>query len=223
MSRPAVSEFFVPIVQVRSELCSFVLRPFASPGFRRASSLLRPRLTSQDLSAPGSAWFSAVPVPSRRRALRRSVSDRRASPFPAGSPPGPPPRCPFVFLRSRVCLPPFQRVPHGSLLAVRLRLSSCPVGDFSPRKVRHLPGTLGGQHRLAAAPRTDCPTSRATVLPAHKRSRFTDNLEMYVPRGGATDFALKSRGLSPTCAAFPVRREAMRASQKCFHEAHTSL
>jgi len=37
---------------------------------------------------------------------------------------------------------------------------------------------VGGQHRLAAFR----PDSRATVLPAHQKRRFTDNLEMHGSR-----------------------------------------
>ena len=55
--------------QLLIELCSFVLRPLALPGFRRASSLLRPLLTSHRLSAMGSLRVSAEPFPSRRLAL----------------------------------------------------------------------------------------------------------------------------------------------------------
>ena len=56
--------------QVLIELCSFVLRPFAPPGFHRASTLLRPLLTSRDLSASGSPWVSTDPFLPRRLARR---------------------------------------------------------------------------------------------------------------------------------------------------------
>ena len=122
------------LVQVLVELCSFVLWPFAPPGFRRAFSLLWPLLTSPGLSARGSPWVSADPLPSRRRALRAPFHDPRASHVLACSPP-------VARLTARSCSygrrfasGPFARVPCGSHLAVRLRLSSSPRrGPCTPR------------------------------------------------------------------------------------------
>ncbi|GEM_PF-4383313 len=55
-----------------------------------------------------------------------AVDDSWASLVPACSPPGRPPRCQFVFLRSKVRLRLFQSVPCGAPLSLQLRLSSSP-------------------------------------------------------------------------------------------------
>ena len=122
------------LVQVLIEFCSFVLRPFAAPGFRRAASLRRPRLTARGLSATGSPWVSAD-IRSLRAAGRYVRRSRT------------------VGLRARACSPtvarlaarscsygrrlargPCARVPCGSHLAVRLRWSSSPRrGPCTPK------------------------------------------------------------------------------------------
>ena len=111
-----------------------VLRPFALPGFRRASSLLRPLLTSPGLSARGSPRVSVCSFRSRRWALQTVVSDLRASCSLAHSPPT---AC--LSAHSSSCgrafaSRPFESAPCGDDLAVRLRLASqAPVGNFSSR------------------------------------------------------------------------------------------
>jgi hypothetical protein len=119
-----------------------ILRPFAPPGFRRASSLLRPLLTSPGLSAKGSPRVSACSFRSRRWALQTAVSDLRASCSLAHSPP-------TACLTAHSCScgralasRPFAPAPRGDDLAVRLRLASqAPGGNLSSRKSGHLPGT----------------------------------------------------------------------------------
>ena len=119
-----------------------VLRPLALPGFRRASSLLWPLLTSLGLSTKGSPRVSACSFRSRRWALQTAVSDSRASCSLAHSPP-------TACLTAHSCscgrtfaCRPFAPAPCGDDLAVRLRLASqAPDGNLSSRKVRHLPGT----------------------------------------------------------------------------------
>ena len=120
-----------------------VLRPFAHPGFRRASSLLRPLLTSLGLSAGGSPRVSVSSFDSRRWALQTAVSDSWASCSLAHSPP-------TACLTAHSCScgrafasHPFAPPPCGDDLAVRLRLApQAPDGNVSSRKSRHLPGTL---------------------------------------------------------------------------------
>ena len=119
-----------------------ILRPFALPGFRRASSLLRPLLTSPRLSTPGSPRVSACSFCSRRWALQSVVSDSWASRVLACSPP-------TFCLTAHSCscgrtfaCRPFTPAPCGDDLAVWLRLASqAPDGNLSSRKTRHLPGT----------------------------------------------------------------------------------
>jgi hypothetical protein len=135
------------LVQVLIAFCAFVLWPFAVPGFRRVSSLLWPLLTSRRLAAAGSPWVSAAPVPSRRRALRAPFHDGWASLVLACSPTVarlPARSCSYG---RRLASGPFARVPCGSRLAVRLRLSSSPRrGRFTPKgsaPARHTrPGAL---------------------------------------------------------------------------------
>ena len=110
-----------------------VLRPFALPGFPRASSLLRPLLTSHGLSTKGSPRVSACSFRSRRWALQTAVSDSRASCSLAHSPP-------TACLTAHSCscgrtfaCRPFAPAPCGDDLAVRLRLASLPPsGTFHP-------------------------------------------------------------------------------------------
>ena len=111
-----------------------VLRPFALPGFRRASSLLWPLLTSPPLSTRGSPRVSVCSFRSRRWALQDVASDSWASCSLAHSPP-----TPCLTAHSCSCgrifaSHPFASAPCGDNLAVRLRLASqAPVGNFSSR------------------------------------------------------------------------------------------
>ena len=135
--------------QVLIELCSFVLRPFALPGFRRASSLLWPLLTSPGLSAGGSPRVSVCSFRSRRWVLQDVVSDYWASRLLAHSPP-------TSCLSAHSCsygrtfaFHPFAPAPCGDDLVVRLQLASqAPVGNLSSRQTRHLPGTLAKGNAL---------------------------------------------------------------------------
>jgi hypothetical protein len=132
LSRSAVSRVRSCPDQSLAWLC-LALRPFALPCFRTASSLLWPLLTSSDLSAQGSPWVSADPVPSRRRALPApSLTFGLRACSPAR------PRSLRLSARScsfgrRLASGPSARVPYGSRLAVRLRLSSYPDGNLSSR------------------------------------------------------------------------------------------
>jgi hypothetical protein len=120
-----------------------VLWPFALPGFRRASSLLRPLLTSPGLSAGGSPRVSGCSFRSRRWALQSAVSDSRASWSLAHSPPAPCLTAHSCSCGRTFAFHPFAPAPCGDDLAVRLRLASqAPGGNLSSRKTRHLPGTL---------------------------------------------------------------------------------
>jgi hypothetical protein len=121
------------LVQVLMEFCSFVLRPFAAPGFCRASSLLWPLLTSPRLSAQGSPWVNADPVPSRCLALRAplmSVGLRLCSPARPRSPASTPVRVPTVegwppaLSRESLAVPTW---PFG------YGCRHHPVGDVAPR------------------------------------------------------------------------------------------
>ena len=111
-----------------------VLRPFALPGFRQVSSLLRPLLTSPGLSAGGSPRVNVCSFRSRHWALQPAVNDFSGFVFPSTLAPDSLPLCPFVFLWSNVCLPPFRiassrRRPGGS----------ATVGLISPRREPFIP------------------------------------------------------------------------------------
>ena len=148
------------LVQVLIEFCSFVLWPFAVPGFRRASSLLWPLLTSPGLSARGSPWVSAAPVPSRRRALRAPFHDSWASRVLACSPTVARLTARSCSYGRRLASGPFARVPCGSHLAVRLRLSSSPRrGRFTPK------GSAPARHTRPGAR-----TGRPTPIPCVRSS-----------------------------------------------------
>ena len=139
-----------------------VLRPFALPGFRRASSLLWPLLTSLGLSTKGSPRVSACSFRSRRWALQTAVSDSRASCSLAHSPP-------TACLTAHSCscgrtfaCRPFAPAPCGDDLAVRLRLASqAPGGNLSSRKTRHLPGTRA---QVSNLPYRRLPVGRANAI-----------------------------------------------------------
>ena len=122
-----------PFFQPSLELCSFVLRSFVLPGFRRASSLLRPRLTSRRLSPSGSPRVSAVSFLSRRQALQGSIHDCWASRVLACSPAVPCLTACSCSYGREFAFGPFALVPCGSNLAVRLRLSSSPRRELSSR------------------------------------------------------------------------------------------
>ncbi len=120
-----------------------VLRPFARPGFRQVSSLLRPLLTSLGLSAKGSPRVSVCSFHSRRWALQSAVSDSWASLLLASSPPTPCLTAHSCSCGRTFAFHPFAPSPCEDDLAVRLRLASqAPSGNLSSRKTRHLPGTL---------------------------------------------------------------------------------
>ena len=120
-----------------------VLRPFALPSFRWASSLLWPLLTSPGFSARGSPWVSVCSFRSRRWALQAAVSDSWASLLLASSPPTPCLAAHSCSCGRTFAFHPFAPSPCGFDLAVRLRLASqAPGGNLSSRKTRHLPGTL---------------------------------------------------------------------------------
>ena len=70
----------------------------------------------------------------------RAVDVCWASLVVACSPPVAPPHCQFVFLKPKVCLQPFQRVPCGSRLALSYGRHPS-VGDISPGQATPLPGT----------------------------------------------------------------------------------
>jgi hypothetical protein len=126
-----------------------VLRPFALPGFRRASSLLWPLLTSPDLSVEGSPRVSVCSFRSRRWALRDVASDSWASCLLAHSPPTPCLSAHSCSCGRTFASHPFAPAPCGDDLAVRLRLASqAPGGNFSSRQTRHLPGTLAEGNAL---------------------------------------------------------------------------
>ena len=120
-----------------------VLRPFALPSFRRASSLLWPLLTSPGFSAKGSPRVSVGSFHSRRWALQSAVSDSWASLLLASSPPTPCLTAHSCSCGRTFAFHPFAPSPCEDDLAVRLRLASqAPSGNLSSRKIRHLPGTL---------------------------------------------------------------------------------
>ena len=157
-SRPKLSCSAASSVRSRSgqnlAWLPLVLRPFALPGFRRASSLLWPLLTSPGLSAGGSPRVSVCSFRSRRWAPQSAVSDSWASRVLACSPP-------TSCLSAHSCscgrtfaFHPFAPAPCGDDLAVRLRLASqAPDGNLSSRKTRHLPGTLVPPNRREQRPR----------------------------------------------------------------------
>ena len=120
-----------------------VLRPFALPGFRRASSLLWPLLTSPGLSAGGSPRVSVCSFRSRRWALPDVASDSWASCLLAHSPPTPCLTAHSCSCGRTFAFHPFAPAPCGDDLAVGLRLASqAPDGNLSSRETKHLPGTL---------------------------------------------------------------------------------
>ena len=122
--------------QVLIELCSFVLRPFARNAFLFVRSSIA-TMASADSPTPLSAgvspgqglFFPLAPLGSTEcpQWLLGFV-------FASTLAPDILPHCPFVFLRSNVCLPPFraaslQRRPGGS----------ATVGVTSPRREPFIP------------------------------------------------------------------------------------
>jgi hypothetical protein len=120
--------------QLLIELGSFVLRPLALPGFRRASSLLWPLLTSYRLSAMGSLRVSAQPVASRRLALpspSMTLGLRLCSPARPRLSASLPVRVPTV----EGSLPPFRSSLTGRLLASASVVVISPSGTFHPERL----------------------------------------------------------------------------------------
>jgi len=155
-SRPKLSCSAASSVRSRSgqnlAWLPLVLRPFALPGFRRASSLLWPLLTSPGLSAGGSPRVSVCSFRSRRWALHDVASDSWASRLLAHSPPTPCLSAHSCSCGRTFAFHPFAPAPCGDDLAVRLRLASqAPDGNLSSRKTRHLPGTLAEGNALGRA------------------------------------------------------------------------
>ena len=96
-------------------------------------SLLRPLLTSRSLSTPGSPRVSVCSFRSRLWALQGAASDSGFV-FASTLAPDILPLCPFVFLRSNVCLPPFRAAPLR-----RRPGGSATVGVTSPRREPFIP------------------------------------------------------------------------------------
>jgi hypothetical protein len=139
-----------------------VLRPFALPGFRQASLLLWPLLTSPGLSAGESPRVSVCSFRSRHGALQTAVGDFRALCLLAHSPPTACLSAPSCSCGRTFAFHPFASPPRGDDLAVRLRLASpAPDGNLSSRKTRHLPGTRAQISKSAVSPASQ-PAERAT-------------------------------------------------------------
>ena len=142
LSLPAVSDDSQVLFQSVVELCSFVLRPFARPGFRRA---LIATMASADFRRPLDPripWVSVAPFLSRRRVLPDACSyDLWASLLLASLPLHPasllvrvPAAKSSLPVLSSCALRPRSNLP--------LRLaSSPPSGSFHPASPQHLPST----------------------------------------------------------------------------------
>ena len=96
-------------------------------------TLLWPLLTSRSLSTPGSPRVSVCSFRSRLWALQGAASDSGFV-FASTLAPDILPLCPFVFLRSNVCLPPFRAVASRGQPG-----GSATVGVTSPRREPLIP------------------------------------------------------------------------------------